>query len=325
VEYVNLGRTGLKVSRICLGCMTYGSPAWREWVLNEEASRPLLKRAIELGLTFFDTADMYSLGASEEVLGRALRDFAQRDEVVIATKVYQPMSDSPNDRGLSRKHILKSIDRSLRRLGTDYVDLYQIHRYDYETPLEETLEALHDVVKAGKARYIGASSMWAWQLAKALGMQERRGWTRFVTMQNHYNAVYREEEREMLPLCLDQGIGVIPWSPLARGFLTGNRPKSTEPTTVRGRTDTISHALYNEGDHVVVERVSALAAKRGVSNAQIALAWLLHQPSVTAPIIGASKLHQLEEAVAALEVRLDETELRQLEEPYTPHTVRGHA
>ncbi len=325
MEYVNLGRTGLKVSRICLGCMTYGSPAWREWVLNEEASRPLLKRAIELGLTFFDTADMYSLGASEEVLGRALRDFAQRDEVVIATKVYQPMSDSPNDRGLSRKHILKSIDRSLRRLGTDYVDLYQIHRYDYETPLEETLEALHDVVKAGKARYIGASSMWAWQLAKALGMQERRGWTRFVTMQNHYNAVYREEEREMLPLCLDQGIGVIPWSPLARGFLTGNRPKSTEPTTVRGRTDTISHALYNEGDHVVVERVSALAAKRGVSNAQIALAWLLHQPSVTAPIIGASKLHQLEEAVAALEVRLDETELRQLEEPYTPHTVRGHA
>ena len=207
----------------------------------------------------------------------------------------------------------------------DYVDVVFCHRPDYETPLEETLEALHDVVKAGKARYIGASSMWAWQLAKALGMQERRGWTRFVTMQNHYNAVYREEEREMLPLCLDQGIGVIPWSPLARGFLTGNRPKSTEPTTVRGRTDTISHALYNEGDHVVVERVSALAAKRGVSNAQIALAWLLHQPSVTAPIIGASKLHQLEEAVAALEVRLDETELRQLEEPYTPHTVRGHA
>ncbi|NTU79646.1 MAG: aldo/keto reductase [Chloroflexales bacterium] len=325
MQYVNLGRTGLKVSRICLGCMTYGSPAWREWVLDEEASRPFIKRALELGVTFFDTADMYSLGASEEVVGRALRDFAHRDEVVIATKVYQPMSDGPNDRGLSRKHIMKSIDRSLRRLGSDYVDLYQIHRYDYETPLEETLEALHDVVKAGKARYIGASSMWAWQLAKALGIQERRDWARFVTMQNHYNLVYREEEREMIPLCLDQGLGIIPWSPLARGFLTGNRPKGTEPTTVRGRTDTISHALYNEGDHVVVERVSELATARGVSNAQIALAWLLHSPGVTAPIIGASKMYQLEEAIAALEVRLDDEELRRLEEPYTPHTVRGHA
>lgn len=325
MHYVNLGRTGLKVSRICLGCMTYGSPAWREWVLDEEASRPFIKRALELGITFFDTADMYSLGASEEVVGRALRDFAQRDEVVIATKVYQPMSDGLNDRGLSRKHIMKSIDRSLRRLGTDYVDLYQIHRYDYETPLEETLEALHDVVKAGKARYIGASSMWAWQLMKALGIQERRGWARFVTMQNHYNLVYREEEREMVPLCLDQGVGLIPWSPLARGFLTGNRPKVGAPATVRGRTDTISHALYNEGDHVVVERLSELAAGRGVSNAQIALAWLLSKPGVTAPIIGASKLYQLEEAVAALEVSLDADEIGRLEEPYTPHTVRGHA
>ncbi len=325
MQYVNLGRTGLKVSRICLGCMTYGSPAWREWVLDEEASRPFIRRALELGITFFDTADMYSLGASEEVLGRALRDFAQRDEVVIATKVYQPMSDGPNDRGLSRKHIMKSIDRSLRRLGTDYVDLYQIHRFDYETPLEETLEALHDVVKAGKARYIGASSMWAWQLMKALGIQERRGWARFVTMQNHYNLVYREEEREMLPLCRDQGVGLIPWSPLARGFLTGNRPKGAEPATVRGRSDTISHAMYNEGDHVVVERVGALAADRGVSNAQIALAWLLSRPEVSAPIIGASKMYQLEEAVAALSVTLDEGEIGRLEAPYTPHTVRGHA
>jgi aryl-alcohol dehydrogenase-like predicted oxidoreductase len=259
------------------------------------------------------------------VLGRALRDFAQRDELVIATKVYQPMSEKPNDRGLSRKHIMTSIDRSLRRLGTDYVDLYQIHRYDYETPLEETLEALNDVVRAGKARYLGASSMWAWQLMKALGIQERRGWARFVTMQNHYNLVYREEEREMVPLCLDQGVGLIPWSPLARGFLTGNRPKGGAPATVRGRTDTISHALYNEGDHVVVERLSELAAGRGVSNAQIALAWLLSKPGVTAPIIGASKLYQLEEAVAALEVSLDADEIGRLEEPYTPHTVRGHA
>lgn len=324
MEYVNLGRTGLKVSRICLGCMTYGTPAWREWVLDEATSRPFFKRAIELGINFFDTADMYSLGASEEVTGRALADLAQRDELVIATKVYQPMSDAPNDRGLSRKHIMASIDRSLRRLGTDYVDLYQIHRYDYETPLEETLEALHDVVKAGKARYIGASSMWAWQLMKALGIQERRGWARFVTMQNHYNLVYREEEREMAPLCLDQGVGLIPWSPLARGFLTGNRPRGSEAATVRGRTDAYSHAMYNEGDYAVVERVGELAASRGVSNAQVALAWLLSKPGVSAPIIGASKLYQLEEAVAALAVRLTDDEVRLLEEPYTPHTVRGH-
>jgi aryl-alcohol dehydrogenase-like predicted oxidoreductase len=325
VQYVNLGRTGLKVSRICLGCMTYGTPAWREWVLDEEASRPFFKRALELGITFFDTADMYSLGASEEVTGRALRDFARRDDVVIATKVYQPMSDRPNDRGLSRKHIMASIDGSLKRLGTDYVDLYQIHRYDYETPLEETLEALHDVVKAGKARYIGASSMWAWQLMKALGIQERRGWARFVTMQDHYNLVYREEEREMVPLCLDQGVGLIPWSPLARGFLTGNRPKGGDPATLRGRSDTISHAMYHEADHTVVERVGEVAEARGVSNAQVALAWLLSKPAVSAPIVGASKMYQLEEAVAALDVTLDEEEIRRLEEPYEPHTVRGHS
>jgi 1-deoxyxylulose-5-phosphate synthase len=325
MQYVNLGRTGLKVSRICLGCMTYGSPRWREWVLDEEASRPFIKRALELGINFFDTADLYSLGASEEVLGRALRDFAEREHVVIATKVYQPMSDRPNDRGLSRKHIMASIDASLRRLGTDYVDLYQIHRYDYETPLEETLEALHDVVKAGKARYIGASSMWAWQMAKALGLQERRGWARFATMQNHYNLVYREEEREMNPLCLDQGVGLLPWSPLARGFLTGNRPQGQEAATVRGRTDNLSHAYYTDSDYAIVERVSEVAVRRGVSNAQVALAWLLHKPGVTAPIVGASKMHQLEDAVAALKVKLSEAEIATLEDPYEPHTVRGHS
>jgi 1-deoxyxylulose-5-phosphate synthase len=325
MQYVNLGRTGLKVSRICLGCMTYGTPRWREWVLDEEASRPFIKRALELGVNFFDTADLYSLGASEEVLGRALRDFAARDDVVIATKVYQPMSDKPNDRGLSRKHIMASIDASLRRLGTDYVDLYQIHRYDNETPLEETLEALHDVVKAGKALYIGASSMWAWQMAKALGIQERRGWARFVTMQNHYNLVYREEEREMNPLCRDQGVGLLPWSPLARGFLTGNRPQGQGAATVRGRTDNLSHAYYKEGDYTIVERVGEMAAKRGASNAQIALAWLLHKPGVAAPIVGASKMYQLEEAVAALDVSLSEAEIATLEDPYEPHGVLGHS
>lgn len=325
MEYVNLGRTGLKVSRICLGCMTYGTPQWRPWVLDETASRPFLKRALELGVNFFDTADIYSLGASEEVVGRALRDFAQRDDVVIATKVFQAMSERPNDRGLSRKHILTSIDRSLKRLGTDHVDLYQIHRWDYETPIEETMEALHDVVRAGKARYIGASSMFAWQFAKAQHVAERRGWTPFVTMQNHYNLVYREEEREMNPLCLDQGVGLLPWSPLARGFLAGNRPRGEEAATLRGRTDNISHAMYNEGDYAIVERVSELARQREASDAQLALAWLLHKPGVTAPIIGASKMHQLEEAVAALDLKLGADEVAALEQPYTPHKVIGHS
>lgn len=325
MEYVRLGSTGMKVSRICLGCMTYGTPKWREWVLDEQASRPFFKRAIELGINFFDTADMYSLGVSEEVTGRALRDLGQRDELVIATKVYQAMSDRPNDRGLSRKHIMASIDSSLRRLGTDYVDLYQIHRWDNETPIEETMEALHDVVRAGKARYIGASSMWAWQFAKAQHTAERHGWTKFVTMQNHYNLVYREEEREMIPLCVDQGVGLIPWSPLARGFLTGNRPRGADPATTRGRTDTISHAMYNEGDYAVVERLGEIAAQRGVSNAQVALAWMLGKPAVSAPIIGASKMYQLEEAVAALDISLSDDEVAALEEPYTPHTVRGHS
>ncbi|NJN14818.1 MAG: aldo/keto reductase [Oscillochloris sp.] len=325
MEYVRLGTTGMQVSRICLGCMTYGSPQWREWVLDEAAGRPFIKRALELGITFFDTADMYSLGVSEEVLGRALRDFTSRDEVVIATKVFHPMSDRPNDGGLSRKHIMKSIDNSLRRLGSDYVDLYQIHRWDYNTPIEETLDALNDVVRAGKARYLGASSMYAWQFAKALALQERNGWAKFVSMQNHYNLVYREEEREMIPLCKDQGVGLIPWSPLARGFLTGNRPQGADAATTRGRTDTISHALYNEGDYRVVEQLSEIARERGVTNAQVALAWLLHKPEVSAPIIGASKMYQLEAAVAALEVKLTAAEIAALEEPYTPHRVLGHA
>jgi len=325
MQYVNLGRTGLKVSRICLGCMTYGTPTWREWVLDEAASRPFIARALELGITFFDTADMYSLGASEEVLGRAVRDFARRNDLVIATKVYQPMSDRPNDRGLSRKHIMASIDASLRRLGTDYVDLYQIHRFDYETPLEETLEALHDVVKAGKARYLGASSMWSWQFMQALGIQERRGWARFISMQNHYNLIYREEEREMIPLCLDQGVGMIPWSPLARGFLTGNRPRGADAATVRGRTDQLSHAYYTDADYTIVDRVRELGERRGVNSAQVALAWMLHKPGIVAPIIGASKMYQLDDAIAALELQLSEAEIASLEEPYQPSSVRGHS
>jgi 1-deoxyxylulose-5-phosphate synthase len=326
MQYIRLGNTGLKVSRICLGCMTYGTPKWREWVLDEAASQPFYERAFAMGINFYDTADMYSLGVSEEVLGRAIKTFGQdRENLVIATKVYQPMSDDLNDRGLSRKHIMRSIDRSLKRLGMDYVDLYQTHRWDYDTPIEETLEALHDVVKAGKARYIGASSMHAWQFAKALGLQKQHGWTRFVSMQNHYNLVYREEEREMLPLCADEGIGVIPWSPLARGFLAGNRPKGDGEATLRGKTDNIAHALYNEGDYVVVDRVSELAGQRGVSNAQVALAWLLHKPVVTAPIIGASKMYQLEEAIAALSISLSADEIAYLEEPYTPHRVLGHS
>jgi aryl-alcohol dehydrogenase (NADP+) len=326
MQYTRFGSTGMQVSRICLGCMSYGSPTWREWVLDEAASRPFIFRALELGINFFDTADMYSLGLSEEILGRAIRDSGvRRDELVIATKVYQPMSDRPNDRGLSRKHIMQAIDASLRRLGMDYVDLYQIHRWDYETPIEETLEALNDVVRAGKALYIGASSMFTWQLAKALGIQERRGWARFVSMQNHLNLVYREEEREMLPLCRDAGLAVIPWSPLARGFLAGNRPQGTDAATVRGRSDTISHAMYDASDYVIVERVSEIARARGVSNAQIALAWLLHKPEVTAPIIGATKMYQLEEAVAALDVKLSPEEIQRLEEPYRPKPIRGHS
>jgi aryl-alcohol dehydrogenase (NADP+) len=326
MQYVNLGKTGLKVSRLCLGTMTYGDPQWREWVLPEEASRPFIKRALELGINFFDTADVYSLGVSEKIVGQALKDFARRDQVIIATKVYNQVGEGPNDKGLSRKHIFDSIDASLRRLQTDYVDLYQIHRWDYETPIEETLEALHDVVKAGKVRYIGASSMYAWQFAKALYLADRYGWTRFVSMQNHYNLVYREEEREMLPLCRAEGIGVIPWSPLARGFLAGNRQRQGFGETSRAKTDDFAHKLYyDDADFQVVDRVIELAKKRGVSPTQIALAWLLHQSGVTAPIIGASKIEHLEEAIASIELKLDNEELAFLEQPYKPHFILGHS
>ena len=326
MEYINLGRTGLKVSRICLGTMTYGSSQWRAWVLDKEESWPFFRRAIELGINFFDTADMYSLGMSEEITGGALREYSRREEVVIATKVFFPMGKSPNQRGLSRLHILQAIDDSLRRLGTDYVDLYQIHRYDPQTPIEETLEALHEVVKAGKARYIGASSMYAWQFAQALYLSDQHGWARFASMQNHYNLVYREEEREMMPLCRAEGIGVIPWSPLARGFLTGGRKREGYGDTTRARTDDYAQNMYyQEADFEIAGRVAELAGRRDVSTARIALAWLLHQPAVTSPIVGASKMQHLEEAVAALEVQLSAEELKFLEERYQPHPVLGHS
>jgi aryl-alcohol dehydrogenase (NADP+) len=322
VDYVNLGSTGLKVSRLCLGVMTYGSKKWREWVLEEEEGRPFIQRALELGINFFDTSDMYSAGVSEEILGRALKDFGpSREKLVIATKVFFPMGDSPNQRGLSRKHIMHAIDASLQRLGTDYVDLYQIHRFDYATPIEETLEALNDVVKAGKALYIGASSMFAWQFARMIYAADRHGWQRFATMQNHYNLMYREEEREMIPFCRAEGIGLLPWSPLARGLLAGSRGANTQ----RSRQDDYAHQMYTaEADNEVVEAVARVAVKRGVPPAQIALAWLLHKPGVTAPIIGASKPHHLEDAVAALNVKLTEEEMSELESVYVPHRVLGH-
>jgi 1-deoxyxylulose-5-phosphate synthase len=326
MDYVNIGKTGLKVSRICLGCMTYGTPekGWHTWALNEEQSRPFIQKALELGINFFDTANVYSGGASEEVLGRALRDFAKRDEVVVATKVFGAMRKDPNGRGLSRKAILTEIDASLRRLETDYVDLYQIHRWDYDTPIEETLEVLHDVVKAGKARYIGASSMFAWQFCKSLYLADLHGWTRFVSMQPHYNLLYREEEREMLGLCQAEGVGVLPWSPLARGRLT--RSWESQPSTERGRTDEYSKGLYGatqDADKEVVDRLGQLSEARGLPRAQIALAWLLHQPVVTAPIVGATKPHHLEDAVGALSVKLSDEEIKSLEEPYIPHLLVG--
>lgn len=322
---LRLGKTGLKVTPICLGMMTYGTPKWREWVLDEDASRPFVKRAVEAGINFFDTADVYSIGVSEEVTGRLLREFTKRDDVVIASKVNGAMGPGPNDRGLSRKHIMQGIDASLRRLGTDYIDLYQIHRFDPETPIEETMEALHDVVKAGKARYIGASSMYAWQFAKMQHAADLHGWTRFVAMQNHYNLVYREEEREMIPLCIADGVGLIPWSPLARGFLAGNRTADRSGDTSRARTDAFAHDLYfRPEDFTIVERVGEIAKQRGVSNAQIALAWMLHKPGITAPIIGASKMYQLDEAIAALDIKLSADEMAALEAPYQPHPVLGH-
>jgi 1-deoxyxylulose-5-phosphate synthase len=325
MDYINLGKSGLKVSRICLGCMSYEvTPAERPWHLDEEHARPFIRRALELGINYFDTANMYSSGDSELVLGRALRDFARREEVVIATKVFYPMRGDANGGGLSRKAIMTEIDASLRRLGTDHVDLYQIHRWDAATPIEETLEALHDVVKAGKARYLGASSMSAWQFAKALYTADLHGWTRFVAMQPHYNLLYREEEREMLALCADQGIGVVPWSPLARGRLA--RAWEDEPSTVRGGSDPWGDGVYaasKAADKAVVDRVGEVAARLGVPRAQVALAWLLHQPVVTAPIVGATKSHHLEEAVAALSVSLPPAEIAALEAPYAPHAVAG--
>ncbi|HTZ90726.1 MAG TPA: aldo/keto reductase [Alloacidobacterium sp.] len=326
MEYVNLGATGLKVSRFCLGTMTYGSKKWREWILEEDESKPFFRRAFEAGINFFDTADVYSLGVSEEITGRAIKEFGiSRDRVVIATKVFNPMGEDPNQRGLSRKHIFHALDDSLRRLGTDYVDLYQIHRFDYETPIEETLEALDDVVRSGKTLYIGASSMFAWQFQQMLHASDTLGLNRFVTMQNHYNLVYREEEREMIPLCRNQGIGLIPWSPLARGFLAGNRSRQERGETLRAKTDQYAHNLYyRDSDFTVVDRVTEIAGKRGVSNAQIALAWMLSKPEITAPIIGASKPHHLEDALAALDVHLDGEEIKALEEPYEPHPILGH-
>ncbi|WP_432118173.1 aldo/keto reductase [Streptomyces sp. bgisy032] len=322
MQYVKLGSTGLDVSRICLGCMTYGLPdrGTHEWTLDEEASRPLIRQAVEAGITFFDTANVYSDGTSEEIVGRALRDFARRDEIVLATKVHGRMRPGPNGAGLSRKAIMTELDRSLARLGTDYVDLYQIHRFDPHTPVEETMEALHDVVKAGKVRYIGASSMYAWQFSKMQYTARLNGWTRFVSMQNHYNLIYREEEREMLPLCADQGVGVLPWSPLARGRLT----RDWNTTTGRSATDAFGSRLYQEGDRTIVEAVTRIAEARGVPRAQVALAWLLHQPGVTAPIVGASRPGHLQDAVAAVELRLSDEERAELERPYAAHPVAGH-
>jgi aryl-alcohol dehydrogenase (NADP+) len=321
MDYTPLGRSGLRVSRLALGCMTYGSPSWRPWVLDEDASRPLLRAAIEAGINFFDTADMYSLGQSEEVLGRALRELrVNRDEVVIATKVYFPLKPHPNGSGLSRKHILASIDASLKRLGMDFVDLYQIHRFDPKTPVEETLDALDSVVRAGKALHIGASSMASWQFMKMLGLQRANGWARFISMQNHYNLIYREEEREMIPLCASEGIGVIPWSPLARGLLAASRAAGT----TRSQTDEQMRRWYkDEADGPVIEAVSGVARDRGVPQAQIALAWLLSKGSVTAPIVGVSKPHHLSDALAALSLKLTPEEIERLEKPYIPHAVAG--
>ena len=329
MEYVNLGKSGLKVSRVCLGCMTYGDPKWRPWVLGEVESRPFFERALELGINFFDTADMYSVGVSEEIVGRALQEIARRDQVVIASKVFFPVGEGPNDRGLSRKHVLDSIDASLRRLGTDYVDLYQIHRWDPETPIEETMEALDDVVRSGKARYVGASSMYAWQLAKALYTADVHGWTRFISMQDHYNLVYREEEREVLPLCWEEGLGVIPWSPLARGLLTGTRHRgdagAPEGASARAKSDDYAHKLYtSESDFEIADRVVEVAERVVATPAQVALAWLLRQPAVAAPIVGASKLRHLEDAVAAVDLELDDDSCAYLEKPYRPHPVLGH-
>jgi aryl-alcohol dehydrogenase-like predicted oxidoreductase len=322
MQYVKLGSTGLDVSRICLGCMSFGLPdrGVHEWTLDEEASRPLIRQALEAGITFFDTANVYSDGTSEEIVGRALAEFARRDEIVIASKVNGAMHEGPNGRGLSRKAIMTEIDNSLRRLGTDYIDLYQIHRFDRHTPVEETMEALHDVVKAGKVRYLGASSMYAWEFSKAQYTATLHGWTRFVSMQNHYNLLYREEEREMLPLCADQGVGVLPWSPLARGRLT----RDWDTATARSRSDEFGRNLYRDGDREIVDAVARTAAERQVPRARIALAWLLRRDTVTAPIVGATKPLHIEDAVASLDVELSDKEMEEMEQPYTPRAISGH-
>src|SRR5215813_1651057 len=325
MDYTNLGATGLRVSRICLGMMSFGDKSNRQWVLEEDEAEPIVRAAADGGVIFFDTANAYAKGASEVVTGRLLGKLFARDDVVVATKVFMPMSDGENDRGLSRKHILSSIDASLRRLGMDYVDLYQIHRWDPRTPIEETMEALNDVVRAGKARYIGASSMYAWQFAKAQHVADDHGLTRFVSMQNHYNLIYREEEREMIPQCIDQGVGIIPWSPLARGVLAGNRTREGERRTTRSNTDAFGDSLYSvPADFDVVDATGRVAAARGVPAAQVALSWLLHKPGVTAPIVGATKLSHLSDALAAEELALSDDEMNRLEEPYLPHPVLGH-
>ena len=324
MQYTHLGRTGVKVSRICLGCMSYGTPTWRPWILDAEASAPFFKRAVETGINFFDTADMYSLGVSEEVTGRWLREYAVRDEVVIATKVFFPMNDRPNMGGLSRKHILQACDESLRRLGVETIDLYQIHRLDPHTPMEEMLAALDQLVTQGKVQYIGASSMYAWQFQRTLSLSEQNGWARFATMQNHYNLVYREEEREMLPLCESEGVSCIPWSPLARGMLAGTRKKLGDDSTVRSGSDGLDQILYDQpSDWDVVEAVIKVAEARGAKPAQVALAWLLTRPSVAAPIIGVTQEYQLEDAIAALDIELEDSEIEVLEAPYQPHAVKG--
>jgi aryl-alcohol dehydrogenase-like predicted oxidoreductase len=324
MDQIRLGSTGLHVSRVCLGMMSYGNDSDRPWALDEAAAEPIIRRAVEGGITFFDTADVYSQGASEVATGRLVGKLLSRDEAVIATKVHGQMTPGPNGRGLSRKHVLSAIDASLQRLGMDYVDLYQIHRWDKETPIEETMEALHDVVRAGKARHIGASSMYAWQFARAQHVAERNGWTPFVSMQNHYNLLYREEEREMIPLCINDGIGIIPWSPLARGLLTGTRTREGERRTTRAQTDGFQDVLYGTADFDVVDRLDEVAGERGLPPAQVALAWLLHKPGVTAPIVGATRLEHLEDALAAAELTLSAEEIAQLEEPYVPHPVIGH-
>ena len=326
MQYVSLGDSGLKVSRICLGCMSYGSKKWRDWVLEEPDSLPFFRQALDAGINFFDTADMYSVGVSEEITGRALKKLGvRREEVVIATKVYNPMGDTPNERGLSRKHIRHAIDASLKRLGVDYVDLYQIHRHDSTTPMEETLEALTDVVNQGKALYIGGSSMYAWEFAKYLYLADQHGYARFASMQNHYNLVYREEEREMIPLCRAEGVALIPWSPLARGFLAGNRRGEDKGETVRAKSDEFAHGLYyKEDDFQVVDHVTEIAKKHGVPNAQIALAWILHKPGVTSPIIGATKEHHIPDAVKGSQIKLSSEEVTYLEAPYKPHPILGH-